>query len=430
MFRALIDGLRKPGSFLAPLLTLVSGTALAHVVTAAALLVLTRLYTPDDFGILGLFSGIAYTLAVAMCLRFEVAIPIVEDDGEAMSLFWLSAVSAVAISSLLALLLLATPDRFIVDAGLGAVAPYLWLLPLSLLAFGLYSAFQNLFVRNKAFGIIAQTRVLQSICAAGLQIGFGVLVASPVWLIVGFAMNSGAASIALGLRLCKQALPYSKLPDFRAMPALFRKYSAYPKYSVWEALANSGSIQIPILIIGALTSPSEVGYLMVAMSVIQAPMALFGTAAAQVFAAQAPAMAREGQLHAFTKATLKRLIIIGSGPLLILGTLAPFAFPFLFGSEWERSGMLVSWMTPWLLLQFLASPVSMALYMTYNQRAAFALQIFGLVFRVLCACAGAIYLGGYASEAYALSGFGFYGVYLWLILYITRRQSVPRRGII
>lgn len=244
MFRTFIDDLRKPGSFLAPVLTLVSGTALAHGVTAGALLVLTQLYTPDDFGVLGLFSGIAYTVAVAMCLRFEIAIPLVEDDSEAMGLFWLSAVSAMSISSLLALLLLATPDRLIVDAGLGAVAPYLWLLPLSLLAFGLYSAFQNLFVRSKAFRTIAQTRVLQSVCAAGVQIGFGLLLASPVWLIVGFAMNSGAASIALGVRLWKQALPVSKLPDFRAMPALFRKHLAYPKYSIWEALANSGSIQI------------------------------------------------------------------------------------------------------------------------------------------------------------------------------------------
>lgn len=415
MLRALIESSRKPGGFLAPVLTLVSGTAVAHIVTAGALLVLTRLYSPEDFGVLGLFSSIAFTVAVAMCLRFEIAIPLVEDDGEAMGLLWLSIISAVSISVVVALLLLVTPDGAIADAGLAAISPYLWLLPLSLLAFGLYSALQNWFVRNKAFRAIAQTRVLQSICAAGVQIGFGLLTASPIWLIIGFVMNSGAASIALGLRLWRQALPSAKRPDLSAMAALFRKHSAYPKYSTWEALANSGSIQIPIIIIGVLTSPSEVGYLMVAMSVIQAPMALVGTAAAQVFAAQAPAMARSGELRSFSIATLKRLFAMGGLPVLVLGLLAPFAFPIVFGPEWQRSGTLVAWMTPWLFLQFLSSPLSMTLYITGNQRAAFALQCFGLTFRVLCAWAGSLFIGRHASEAYALSGAAFYGVYLWLI---------------
>lgn len=140
-------------------------------------------------------------------------------------------------------------------------------------------------------------------------------------------------------------------------------------------------------------------------------------------------MARDGQLHSFVIATLKRLIVMGGAPLIILGVAAPFVFPILFGPEWQRSGVLVSWMTPWLLLQFLASPVSTALYITHNQRSAFALQFFGLAFRVACAWAGATYLGGHASEAYALSGVGFYGVYLLLILYIIKKQGGRLEGI-
>ena len=106
----------------------------------------------------------------------------------------------------------------------------------------------------------------------------------------------------------------------------------------------------------------------------------------------------------------------GVGPLLAVGILSPLVFETVFGEGWGRAGRLVAWMTPWFIMQFLATPVSMAIHVTGHQRAVFFLQIFGLILRVSLVFVAAQFSNAPVSEAYALSGALFYFIYLWLVL--------------
>ena len=83
--------------------------------------------------------------------------------------------------------------------------------------------------------------------------------------------------------------------------------------------------------------------------------------------------------------------------------------------------MLVAWMTPWLLLQFLASPVSSVLSVTGQLRVAMLLQLAGLALRLAAVWIGARVFAAVANEAYAVSGAVFYGAYLLVILVMTRQ---------
>jgi O-antigen/teichoic acid export membrane protein len=416
---ALWGRLRDPEGFLGPVLTLISGTAIAHGITAATLILLARLYSPADFGILGLFSSIVYTLSVAVCLRLDLAIIIPRRDGEAFRLVCLALIAAVGIALLSALVVLALPAGAIRGETYAGLEPFLWLLPVNLLAIGVFSALQSWFVRERAYGLLTRSRILQSAGASTTQIAIGAFAPSPLGLIVGFVMNSGGALTLLLPRFLRSIRGRVRRPGRRRLAATFRKYSDFPRYSVWEALANSASIQLPILLVGALTNASEVGQLVLAMSVAQAPLALFGNATAQVFMSQAPTRMRAGQLAVFTRSTLTGLAKVGGPMLLGLGVLAPLIFPLLFGDEWARSGILVAWMAPWLLLQFLTSPVSSVLNITGRLKLASAWQITGLVFRL-----GAVWVGGTlaegASEAYCISGALFYAVYLYMVIRISQ----------
>ena len=59
---------------------LISGTALAHAITAAAMPVATRLFTPQDFAAASTFSSLVGILVVAACLRYELAVPLPDDN--------------------------------------------------------------------------------------------------------------------------------------------------------------------------------------------------------------------------------------------------------------------------------------------------------------------------------------------------------------
>ena len=81
---------------------------------------------------------------------------------------------------------------------------------------------------------------------------------------------------------------------------------------------------------------------------------------------------------------------------------------------------MVAWMTPWFILQFVSSPVSMSLHVTNNQRTALLLQLFGFVLRVGGAWLATLFLAGYVFEIYAATGFIFYLTYLMVVAKITK----------
>lgn len=431
----------KHVSFMRSVAILVSGTTIAHGITAAALPILSRLYTPEDFSLLAVFAGLLSILAVAACLRFDVAVAIPENDKDSLNLLALAIACAGFCALVLLIFVLVSPIWLAEKLNQPKLAPYLWLLPVGVLFAGAYSALQSWFIRKKSFGIISRSRIAQSMASVGTQFGMGTLAMGPVGLLIGNVMNAGAACIGFGYQLRKSWVAGLKnsTVTWKYMKIMFIAYNRYPKYSTFEALFNSAAIQIPVIMIAAMASGPEAGYLMFAMTVMQAPMALFGTAIGQAYLSRAPGAQNEGRLQAYTLDILGALAKAGVGPLIAAGIIAPVIFGYVFGQSWERSGWLVAWMTPWFVFQFLASPVSMALHVTGNQRSALFLQLFGLFTRILAVWLIAQWWAEDITEAYALSGMVFYAIYLivvmntlgvslkqWLNLFnVTVRWSLP-----
>ncbi len=396
---------------------LLGGTALAHGLTAAALPVLSRLYSPTDFGMLAVFSSVLLIIAAAACLRYDVAVAIPVRDDDALHLLVLAVSCALGTSALLAVAVAIAPTWISQRLGQPSLAPYLWLLPLGVLLAGAYSALQFWYVRQKRFGLLAKTRIIQSASSAGTQIGLGWgVAANPIGLLLGYVMNTGIACLVLGGQLLRTAPVISAARVW----ALAVDYSRFPRYSTLESIANSAAIQIPVIMIAAIAAPAEAGFLMMAMYVMQAPMSLIGTAISQVYVSRAPAVQLEGRLGPYTADILGGLFKAGIGPLLATGILSPILFALIFGSGWQRAGWLVSWMTPWFLLQFLAAPISLAMHVTGHQRAAMQLQLAGLALRVALVWGTAQWHSAWISEVYAISGAIFYLGYLLTILRATR----------
>ncbi|OSZ71683.1 lipopolysaccharide biosynthesis protein [Hydrogenophaga sp. IBVHS1] len=408
-------------SFLRSVAVLVGGTALGHGITAAALPVLSRLYTPADFSLLAVFAGLVSIISVVACLRFDVAVALPEEDEEALRLLALALGTALACSFVVLIAVLVAPSRIAHWLNQSGLQAYLWLLPVSVLLGGGYSALQMWFVREKAFALIAKSRVAQSTASASTQIASGALAVGPGGLLLGHTMNTGAACLFLGYRLLADHATRAafKRLTWRELRLTFQRYDRFPKYSTFEALCNSAAIHLPVIMIAALAAPTEAGYLMLATYVMQAPMALVGAAVGQVYLAGAAHKHRQGQLGEFTAEVLGGLLKTGIGPLLAVGIVSPAIFGLIFGAGWERAGVLVAWMTPWFILQFLSTPISMGLHVTGHQRLAFALQLVGLALR-----AGMVWLAAslsplHVSEWYAVSGFLFYLLYLLTILWRT-----------
>src|SRR6202044_617592 len=97
---------REKGSFLSHVATLVTGTAISQAITFAAMLVLTRLFAPDAFGLLAVFMTIVSLFSVLGGARYELAIMLPEEDHEAANVFHVATLvlAAICVLSLFAVM--------------------------------------------------------------------------------------------------------------------------------------------------------------------------------------------------------------------------------------------------------------------------------------------------------------------------------------
>ncbi|WP_337180493.1 lipopolysaccharide biosynthesis protein [Sphingopyxis granuli] len=402
---------------------LVGGTIVGHAITLAAMPISTRLYTPEDFSALSVFSSIVGILTVIACLRFDAAIILPEKDDDAVNLLALSIIVAIGTAIATAGLMALLPYQVYGLLGAPGLLPYLWMIPIGVLIGGLYLAGQAWHVRTKRFSSVARSRALQATAGAGAQIAMGVGGIAPLGLLVGAVLNTGAGSVFLLSSAYTNARDLFQKISWRHMLRVARDYDKFPRYSVWEGIANGLSNSGPLIIIAAMAPGPEAGYLTLSLFALQAPMALLGNAVGQVYVSEAAIAYREGRLGRYTSDVLAGLAAAGAGPLLFAAVVSPFFFELIFGPYWGRSGVLVSWMAPWFFLQFLASPICNALHITGHQRAMMIFHIIGMTLRIGGVVAAGAYAVGFMSEIWAITGWLFYAGYLGTILVIVRLPS-------
>lgn len=410
---------------------LAGGTAVSQLIGIAVLPLLTRLYSPEDFSALAVYTSVLALLTVVSCLRLEIAIPLPKEKEQAKELLALCLLSALFIT-LLALLIVVIFSDQIHAMTQGRLTGYLWLIPLGAMLSGFYAAFQYWCTREKSFALISKTRMTQALSGASAQVGLGYIGVTPFGLLFGQLLNVGSGVWGLVRGYWRNNNLLNKEVTAGGLKRTFHEYDRFPKYSTFEALSNSAAIQVPVLLIASYAVGPEVGFLMLAIRLLSAPMALIGGAVAQVYLSEAADNYQRGELKSFTVKTIWSLAKIGAPPIFFAGASAPFLIPIIFGAEWGRTGILIAWMVPWFFMQFITSPVSMALHITGNQKAAFILQLAGLFIRVGSVLLAGVYATKCVAEFYAVSGFLFYMIYqvvVWSVLPKDKHCRKPSKVI-
>ena len=421
LFEKVNTRLNAQGGFLKSVSVLVGGTAFAQMIGLLCLPLLTRLYSPNDYSILGIYVAIVSIFAVISCFRFEIAIPIPEKDEEAKSLLFISLLSNIFTILFLYLILLLVYPLIKNLHIIRQLSIWIWFIPLGVFLSGLYSALQYWSSRRKRFKEIAHTRMTQAVLGNGASLIVGITTGGFWGLIFGQLLNFSGGFLRLAnstyhdLKIIKKTLP---LKD------VLYKYRDYPKYSTFEALANISAIQLPLIIIASFVVGAEVGYLMLAMKILGIPMGLIGRAMSQVYLSHAPEFYKKKQLYRYTVDILKKIFKLIVIPFILLAMLSPYIFDFIFGENWSGLGKYILIMIPWYFMQILSSPVSMALHIIGSQKTALSLQVFGFVMRVGILIIMAIIGSSYIVDYYIFSGFLFYLIYMLVIVKALRQEDI------
>jgi len=361
--KSLILSRLPTGKFARGVTLLAGGNAWGQLILLLASPILTRLYSPEDFGLLALYMAITGVLQVVLSLRYEMAINLTETVHEAIALLKLCLIFVVFFTLLTFVVVLLYSGSIATALGAPLLANYLWMLPISVLLIGCFNVFNYWCVRESAFGLIAQARLKQVLASLVVQLGgasFG-----PGALIGGQVANQ-----AIGMSLLSKRA--TRLPEFRTVTlsdmrqALIR-YRRFPIYSTWALLLNRASVQLPTFFFVALFSPVAAGLYALANRVLKAPAGVFISALNSVFLKSAATAHKEGNLRELTLETHKNLTLITLPPLLLLAIIAPELFRIVFGEQWSTAGEFARWMTILVFFSMVASPLTV-LFSVYEKQ--------------------------------------------------------------
>lgn len=406
--------------FLGNVLLLASGTIIGQAVMVLVLPVLTRLYSPAEFGLLGVYMAALMVISPAACARLDLAIPLPQRDEDAVNLLALSVIAGSLVSIVLAILAAAFPDGIASLLRQPAIRPYLWMVPLGIWLAAIYSAIQFWSIRKARYRDVAQTQLVRAIGGAGSQAGFGALNWSSFGLLLGYLFYTGLGTFGLARLFWKRDRSLLSAIDGPALRRNLREQKRFPLFSVPESLCDAAANNLPLILIASIAGAREAGFMLLAQRVTSIPVGLLGGSISRVYLAEGAKRHREGDLGPFTRGIMRHLLAVGIGPFIALAIVAPLAFPWIFGAEWRRAGIMVSWMAPYMMLQFLASPVSTIMAVTQKQHISFLLQLFGFLLTVASISLASWIDPASSFEFFAVASTIYYAAYVAVVLHRSR----------
>lgn len=413
------------GSFLRSVLVLGSSTVIGQSVVLLATPLLTRLYTPPEFGEFAVFISVSLIFLIISSLRYELAIALPRKTGRAELLFWLALSINAFFAVILLLIIWLAGTSFTRTLGTPILGDHFWLLPLVILFAGSYKALTYWAIRRQNFSAIGKTKVAQSLANVAIQIGAGLAGLGPFGLIVGWAVGqaTGIATLWKGSGLGSSALR-GRFLRLRTW-FLIKKYDRFPKYDVPGAAVNAMSEYLPNVLLAVLFGPTVAGLYLLASRLLSVPSALIGQAVAQVLLGVASDAGEREKLMIWARNIIAGLTLVIALPSLLVFLWGESFFTLVFGSAWSDAGVYARWMIFGIAIQFIYSPTSIFLIPTNGQQLNLIIQLFILILKT-----AAIFYGFHRGEPLAsviafsmASGFG-YLMGLFLIIRHLRKGAM------
>jgi O-antigen/teichoic acid export membrane protein len=360
---------KSKSDFKKNVLTLMAGTTIAQAIPIAISPILTRLYTPEEFGLFALFLAIVSIFGVVATMRYEMAIVQPEKREDAVNLVLLSAIISTAISLALFICIFVFNTEIKNSLGNSDIGTVLYWAPLSVLLIGLYKSLNYWHVRTKHFDMIAKSKVGKGASMASTQVGLGAM-AITGGLILGYVVSFFVAVLMLLRSIIADRGFSITLSGKSRLLKNAKKYKRMPKYSALGALSNTISSQMPILVISRFYEMSVAGFFGLTIRVLSVPMSLVSEAVGQVL------LQKLSEMHHTEPAKKKPLVIKIFFTLTLI--MVPFTvlifvfgadiFAFVFGEQWREAGAMASIFVFSIAIRFAVSPLSMVLTLEHNVR--------------------------------------------------------------
>ena len=379
-------------------LILMSGAFVSQALTIVSSPILTRIYSPSDFGEFAIFTSILSILLVFSTGRYDLSVFEPKLNTHSKILIQSSFVIISFFSLLLLIIVFLFNSELIKILGNKEINDYVFVFPLSVFiasALNLVNSWSN---RLGHYNIISNARIISTVLNILLSVLIGFFYSNVGVLIFSLLVGQLASLFILRSDIPDLFTNFSKKKSI----ILTKKYKEYPFYLIPATLSSEISGALPIILFTKYFGLETTGYFVLALKITTAPVAFLSNAIGEVYRQKAgEVFGKIGNCKELYLKTIKKLLLIAIPSFLFILIFSNTLFPILFGRKWEISGYFVQCLSVMVFFQIISSPLSYTIVFNKSQKIDMFLQFYRLIFSF-----GAIYLG-YFFNSSTLSVLGY-----------------------
>ena len=420
--RQIIIKLSTPNSALSQVSFVAGGTIIAQGLNVFILPIVSRIYSPGDYGLVAVYSSVIGILSELSGLRYHLAIPLPKQKRYADALVFLSLITQIVFVGLVSILLLISGDYIFNCISIEELIPYKYFIPIGILLVGFYNIFTQLSIRESLFSTIGKTKISQCISGSLAKIGLGMLGFKPLGLLIGgiIAQTTGTTTLWSAI-VKKSGIPSFDKINVRRVALRYRKF---PIYSSLFGILNTLGINMPQLFLSSFFNMQVTGLYSMAIALLQVPSVFIGQALAQVFLQRASSAKHSGNLKELVLKFYLILLKLGFFPIIFISLFAPTIFTLILGERWMDAGKYAFLLSPWIAVAFVFSPISVLYGVQERLEAGLITEITYFSLRL-----GSMYIGLIVDSPYIAVGlFSLSGTLFLFFRMIEILKSLGNRG--
>ncbi|MFQ6581349.1 lipopolysaccharide biosynthesis protein [Priestia megaterium] len=413
--------------FVRNVIVVATGTAAAQAVILASSPFITRLYGPETFGILGIFTAIIGIVIPIASFTYPTAIVLPTDEKDAKGIAHLSLIISFIVSILGLIILLIFNNQIIELFKLQSIEGFLYYIPLLILFSGFQQVLEQWLIRTNQFKITARVTFTHSLIVYGGIVFIGFFYPSANILVVLTVIGQALK----GIMMLRWAEGFNLKPNtqnhwFIHIKQLARKYIDFPLYRASQSFIDVVTQNLPILFLTSFFGTAAVGYYSIGRTVLNIPSKFIGKSVGDVFYPRIiKAANRDEDLVKLLKKATFYLLLIGLIPYGIVIVAGPFLFSIVFGDGWNQAGEYARWISIWSLSSFILQPSIRALPVLSAQSLHLKITIISLLIRIIALAIGKFV---FSSDTDAIALFAISSAILNVILiyqtfYISKKFS-------
>lgn len=383
--------------------------------------ILSRIYSPEDYGIFGIFNFYAGTIGIACVLGYNQAFVLSKTEQEFRNLFRLSLRSTTVLSTFAIVLfivcgkwLMHLLDHDKLGNWIYAAAPVGFLIAIDRIQI-------DWAIRDKAYKRQTAVGSTMTFISRLFNVGYGTFIsASPAGLILTHALyylSNILSYVSYVLKHPREVYFHrSKREEIMETAEI---YKAYPSFMYWGNLIQIASNTAPAALLPfAGYSLAETGFFAYSHLLLDLPLRLMGSGISSVYLQKATELIRRSdqELRDQTWKVLKMMIVIASIFLLIISNAGSWIYTVFLGSQWTTAGDAAQILVYFFYFRMVSTPLSGIFNLLKKERELFFFHLITAILRIV-----AIPLGGMLQLTFLELMMLFSAINACAFIYLARR---------